>query len=116
MIRLDEAMKHFLRNLLRKLGSKVIAYETLTYHKSIFEIYEVFNCLIGILKNNSTQGSFVELGFGQGSSFSVLSHFAVNEKRKIFGLDSFIGFPKVLDLDSSIRNPKVGEWSVRNLS
>jgi hypothetical protein len=104
-----------LRNLLRKLGLKVIAYETLTYHKSVFEIYEVFNYLIGILKNNSTQGSFVELGFGQGRSFSVLSHFAVNEKRKIFGLDSFIGFPKVLDLDSSIRNPKVGEWSVRNL-
>ena len=46
----------------------------------------------------------------------MISHFAVESKRKIYGIDSFVGFPNVSDFDLSSRNPKNGEWSVRSLA
>ena len=109
-------MKHIFKRLLRKFGYKIIRYESLPYNKRILEIYELFNDLILILKENSVEGIFVECGYGYGRSFSVFSHFAVKEKRKIYGFDSFIGFPNVSEIDHSKRNPRNGEWSVRSLS
>ena len=36
-------------------------------------------------------------------------------KRKIYGFDSFSGFPNIVELDHSVRNPIKGEWAVRTL-
>ncbi len=108
-------MKKLLKKILRKTGFKVERYEVLPYNKRIIEIYEVFSDLISIIEKNSIKGVFVECGFGYGRSFSVLSHFAIKLKRKIYGFDSFSGFPNVLQVDYSSRNPKNGEWSVRTL-
>jgi len=109
-------MKYLFKRSLRKLGYKIVRYESIPYNRRFLEIYEVFKDLNSILEKNSVKGVFVECGFGYGRSFSVLSHFAVKGKRNIYGFDSFTGFPNVLGIDDSNRNPKNGEWAVRTLS
>lgn len=91
---------------------KFTRYEAITYNKRILETYEIFSQLILILQKNFVKGAFVECGYGYGRSFMVLSHFAVKLKRKIYGIDSFIGFPSVSKEDNSYRNPVTGEWAV----
>lgn len=62
-------------------------------------------------------GDIVECGIGRGRSLTVLSSInaflEINEggQRKIYGYDSFEGFPEPTVEDSSFRNPKKGEWS-----
>lgn len=109
-------MKYLFKTLLRKLGYKIVQYESLPYNKRMLETYEVFKDLTLILEENSVNGVFVECGYGFGRSFAIFSHFAAKERRKIYGIDSFIGFPNVSEIDYSIRNPRNGEWSVRSLS
>jgi hypothetical protein len=100
---------------LRRLGYKIIPYERIDYAKSILINYEVFVDLISTLEKNSVKGVFVECGYGYGRSFVVLGHFATKLKRKIYGFDSFKGFPNVLQIDYSYRNPIKGQWAVRTL-
>ena len=109
-------MKYLIKRSLRKFGYKIVRYESIPYNRRFLEIYEVFKDLNSILEKNSVKGVFVECGFGYGRSFSVLSHFAVKGERNIYGFDSFTGFPNVLEIDDSNRNPKNGEWAVRTLS
>lgn len=62
-------------------------------------------------------GDIVECGIGRGRSLLIIS--ALNEildsdhggNRRIFGYDSFEGFPQPTKEDDSHRNPKKGEWS-----
>jgi hypothetical protein len=64
-------------------------------------------------------GDIVECGVGRGRSLititSLRNYLELSNplipKRKIFALDSFEGFPEPTQNDSSIRNPKKGEWS-----
>ena len=63
-------------------------------------------------------GDIVECGVGRGRSLitlATINNFISNaydvEKRRIFALDSFEGFPEPTSFDASIRNPKKGEWS-----
>ncbi len=60
----------------------------------------------------------MECGVGRGRSLIILlalEEFFANlksrEKREIYGLDSFAGFPEPSSYDFSDRNPKKGEWS-----
>jgi hypothetical protein len=62
------------------------------------------------------QGSIVELGYGYGESFSILSFLAEKNDCFIYGYDSFAGFPSPNDLDFSSRRPRKGEWSHRTLN
>jgi len=63
------------------------------------------------------KGDIVECGVGRGRSLLIIS--AINYfldkseggDRKIYGYDSFEGFPKPTSEDRSIRNPQEGEWS-----
>lgn len=58
-------------------------------------------------------GDVVECGIGHGHSFLILA-FMVKEElkgRKLWGFDSFEGFPHPLNMDISPRNAKKGEWS-----
>lgn len=108
-------LKIFIGKLLRKFGYKITAYESVPYNKKFLEVYEVLYEIIQILEKRSVKGAFVECGYGHGRSFAVLSHFADKSGRKIFGFDSFKGFPNVTPADYSSRNPKRGQWSVRTL-
>lgn len=62
-------------------------------------------------------GDIVECGVGRGRSLIVIA--AINQfldpeeggRRKIFGYDSFCGFPEPTSEDSSNRQPRKGEWS-----
>ncbi len=62
-------------------------------------------------------GDIVECGIGRGRSLLIIS--ALNDilnkaeggERKIYGYDSFEGFPEPSKEDDSYRKPKKGEWS-----
>lgn len=66
---------------------------------------------------SNIDGDIVECGIGRGRSLMVMS--AINSllekheggQRKIFGYDSFEGFPEPSIEDDSYRKPKKGEWS-----
>lgn len=63
------------------------------------------------------EGDIVECGIGRGRSLLIIA--AINQlldkrdggQRKIFGYDSFEGFPEPTAADNSPRNPQKGEWS-----
>lgn len=59
------------------------------------------------------EGDLVECGIGSGNSFYKLCFLASREKRdrKIYGFDSFEGFPEPSEEDKSPRNPQRGEWN-----
>jgi len=63
------------------------------------------------------KGDIVECGVGRGRSLVIISaiNYFLDESeggnRRIFGYDSFEGFPKPTKEDRSIRNPREGEWS-----
>lgn len=61
-------------------------------------------------------GDVVECGLGEGNTFSMLAYLIGREDgiepRKLFGFDSFEGWPEPDKSDESPRNPKKGEWSV----
>jgi hypothetical protein len=62
----------------------------------------------------NVEGDVVECGVGYGDSLYKLSCLAYFESkgRKIYGFDSFEGFPEPSDEDRSPRNPRKGEWKV----
>lgn len=77
-------------------------------------------------KEKITFDSIVECGVGRGRSLLSINQlldlylntklFEYDEKNitnkiKVYGLDSFQGFPKPSKFDKSFRNPKAGEWS-----
>jgi len=60
------------------------------------------------------KGDVVECGVGYGHSFFKLCCLAYyeNKDRKVYGFDSFQGFPDPSEEDISLRNPQKGEWNV----
>ncbi len=62
-------------------------------------------------------GDIVECGVGEGTTFLSLVYLAKLESkgRKIWGFDSFEGFPEPSIYDKSPRNPKKGEWNLSNI-
>ena len=83
----------------------------------------IFN---NLSKENVFFNSIVECGVGRGRSLLTINQlldiyiktnsisfnkFDFQEKIKVFGLDSFEGFPQPSEFDKSFRNPKKGEWS-----
>lgn len=67
---------------------------------------------------NLADGLIVECGVGRGRSLIILlsleEYYAdlnSREKREVYGLDSFEGFPEPSSYDFSVRHPKKGEWS-----
>lgn len=64
-------------------------------------------------KISSVDGDIVECGIGKAKSFQMLALLVQNEGRgrKLWGFDSFEGFPEPTPEDISPRNPKKSEWS-----
>jgi O-methyltransferase len=58
------------------------------------------------------EGDIVECGVGRGDTFVMLSILAKREGigRRVWGFDSFEGFPPPTAEDRSPRNPQAGEW------
>lgn len=106
-----------MQKILRKIGYRIERSENLTYNRRILELYQNFDLLTETFQINKVEGVFVECGYGYGRSFTVLSHFANKFKKKIYGFDSFAGFPQISRQDDhSPRNPIKGEWAVRTLN
>ena len=62
-------------------------------------------------------GDIVECGVGHGKSMLSWAYLSINEgsNRKIWGFDSFEGFPEPVEQDKSPRNPSKGEWGGTSL-
>jgi hypothetical protein len=60
-------------------------------------------------------GDVVECGVGVGRTFLVFATIMYRDlgfnSKKLFGFDSFEGFPEPSEYDRSERNPKKGEWN-----
>jgi hypothetical protein len=82
----------------------------MTYSQVVHLLYfkEVYNLIADV------KGDVVECGIGYGNSFFELCCLAYleNKGRKIYGFDSFEGFPEPSEEDKSPRNPRKGEWNV----
>ncbi len=67
-----------------------------------------------IRRTADVEGDIVECGVGRGRSlvFAALSVMLHNDKRNIWGFDSFEGFPEPAAEDASERNAKKGEYAV----
>lgn len=66
-------------------------------------------------KIHGLPGDVVECGLGKGSTFSMLAYLIGAESdrtRKLWGFDSFEGWPQPTKWDKSPRNPRKGEWKV----
>jgi len=66
---------------------------------------------------NDLDGDIVECGVGHGKSMLSWAYLSIDENRnrKIWGFDSFEGFPEPVEQDSSPRNPGKGEWGGTSL-
>jgi O-methyltransferase len=56
-------------------------------------------------------GDFVECGLGNGFSFARLAEEGHRARKKLYGFDSFQGFPKLAPEDASSYAVKEGDWS-----
>src|SRR3989338_4734584 len=63
------------------------------------------------------KGDIVECGVGESRTFQIFCLLMknVNSQRKIWGFDSFKGFPKPSPEDKSPRHPKKGDWNVMSV-
>lgn len=96
------------------------------HNPAIDEMYHQLNlCNIGNViywkeffdMSRRIMGDIVECGIGRGRSLSIISclNYLLDKEeggqRKIYGYDSFEGFPEPTKEDKSPRNPKKGEWA-----
>lgn len=67
-------------------------------------------------KITNVAGDVVECGIGEGNTFAMLAYLVGSEdtlsKRRLWGFDSFEGFPKPDLKDASPRAPQKGEWKI----
>ena len=74
--------------------------------KKYFYLQSMFNRVANL------EGDIVECGVGKMSTFQILAALLREEDstRKLWGFDSFEGFPDSVQEDASPRNPQKGEW------
>lgn len=103
-------------------------FDQVSHSKEVSDYYHILNSsnilnvyywtvYLELIKN--IKGDIVECGVGRGRSLITLlslnryyESISKNKiKRKIYALDSFLGFPEPTKEDNSDRNPKKGEWS-----
>ncbi len=103
--------KKFFKSLLERKGYKLFSRDTIAMDVRQINNLLYYGKLYSQIKN--VPGNIVECGVGRGRSFLYLSSLAFfeNNKRHLFGFDSFEGFPEPKKEDNSFRNPKKGEWS-----
>lgn len=109
-----------INKIANKLGYTVYKSEFIPKPRSPFTHFPVANALRKFLyfqkiynQISHLDGDIVECGVGHGASLMILSVLAEdeNKQRKLWGFDSFEGFPQPSAEDKSNRNPQEGEWS-----
>lgn len=82
---------------------------TMRHWKQVCYFHDLFRTI------GSVKGDVVECGVGRGRSFTNLAFFCSNAEfgpRRLFGYDSFRGFPEPHEKDNAGgRNAKAGEWA-----
>jgi O-methyltransferase len=70
-----------------------------------------FDSVLRELDAHDIPGDVVECGLGRGLSFFTLAHFMARRRgeRRLFGFDSFAGFPPPSAFDASPRRPVAGD-------
>ncbi len=106
-------LEKMLKVILRKIGLRISRYYSVPATFKLLEINEYFVDMFGMI--NEVDGQIVELGFGRGDSFMVLSNLSQKNNRAIYGFDSFEGFPNPSVFDVSARKASKGQWSIRTI-
>lgn len=104
-------MKYLIKKILRLFGFKLVPFRSI-----VMDARQIGNVLYYndiYQRINSIEGNIVECGVGLGRSIFCFAYLAQKEglNRRIFGFDSFEGFPEPSGQDRSRRSPKKGEWS-----
>ena len=104
-------MKAILRQVFKIFGYSIVPNGTLAIDVRQLRNIPYYHSLMQMIKD--VPGSVVECGVGKGRTFLYFSHLINDENigRKLWGFDSFEGFPQPTVEDMSPRNPKKGEWS-----
>lgn len=105
-----------LLSVIAKKFLRMGGYNLVPSHQIPMDVRQMENLLYfgrSFSKISGMTGSIVECGVGKGRTLLYLSHLVSQENkgRKIWGFDSFEGFPEPSPEDASIRNPKKGEWA-----
>ena len=97
--------------LANKVGFEIRRTRTLPANASFMKQFLYFDRMYK--KISGVEGDIVECGVGKGRTFLALAFLASQEGkgRKLWGFDSFEGFPEPSQEDISFRNPKRGDWS-----
>ena len=70
-----------------------------------FYMYDLF------MKIKDLDGDIVECGIGRAETFMVFAKLSEFYGKKLWGFDSFEGFPEITKNDICERNPQKGEWA-----
>lgn len=100
---------------LNHLGYEIVRRNTVRVNYDWLAHFLYFKELYDLIPD--VEGDVVECGVGYGHTFlklCCLAHFE-NRGRRIYGFDSFEGFPEPSEEDRSPRNPQKGEWNVSNV-
>jgi hypothetical protein len=108
LIKIKKLLNRLGYDIIRKQVCKQLAMSRRESLEHFIYFKEVYDLIADI------EGDIVECGVGYGHSFlklCCLAHYE-NKGRKIYGFDSFQGFPEPSKEDISPRNPRKGEWNV----
>jgi hypothetical protein len=77
-----------------------------------------FYLILKYIDDNNIEGDIVECGVGRGVSLFTIGNISnlIGLNKKIYGFDSFQGFPQPTVEDKSPRNPIKGEWGNTSVS
>lgn len=82
---------------------------TMRHWRQVCYFHDLFEMIRGV------RGDVIECGVGRGRSFTNLAFFCSSKEygpRRLFGFDSFRGFPKPHEKDNAGgRNAQAGEWA-----
>lgn len=100
-----------IKNLIKKAGFRVIKTDSILPDTVLMQKLLYFNRMFNVI--SSIEGDIVECGVGEGKTFLLLAFLISNDRkrRKLWGFDSFEGFPEPTSEDESFRKPKKGEWA-----
>jgi hypothetical protein len=103
--------KQFLKKIVSKTGKKVVPTGSIVMDTRQLRTFLYVSRLYPLIQN--VPGDIVECGVGKGRTFLYLSYLSFQEgkNRRVWGFDSFEGFPEPSPEDASKRNPKKGEWA-----
>jgi hypothetical protein len=123
-------MRAFLRTLIRRSGLALTRparrtsrylnqYYPPLYYRGYVEKLVGFEALLRSADEAHVDGDVVECGVGRGLTLYMLGHFMASRRspRRLYGFDSFEGFPPPTAADASDRRPVAGDlWADTSLT